>query len=71
METPQKIDSNTFIRATDNRIINEKAITWVKKMDECLYICTSSNGCGLGSDHVLCKYKYPENYEKLNKRWFS
>jgi hypothetical protein len=66
-----KSQSNTFIPVTDNRIINEKAITWVKRMDECLYICTSSNGCGLSADHVLCKYRHPESYAKLNEKWFS
>ena len=28
-----------FIKADDNKIINEKAILWVKKMDDCLEVC--------------------------------
>lgn len=66
-----KTQTDSFIRVTDNKIVNEKAITWVRKMDECIYICTSSNGCNMGATHIVCNYKYPEDYTKLNEKWFS
>lgn len=33
-------NNNIFIRADDNKLINEKCIVWVKKMDDCLRVCT-------------------------------
>ena len=42
-----------------------------KKIDECLYICTKSTGCGdyNGSTHKLCKINHPDSYNKLNKHF--
>jgi hypothetical protein len=67
------MDKNTYIKADDNVLINEKCIKWVEKMDECLYICTKSNGCNRNGNilkdnmHKLCKQNNYENYLKLNK----
>ena len=39
-------NTNTnFIKADNNTIININAIRWIKKMDECLAVCTRSDGC--------------------------
>ena len=27
---------NSYLKTDDNKLINEKCITWVKKMNECL-----------------------------------
>uniref|UniRef100_A0A6C0HYF3 Uncharacterized protein n=1 Tax=viral metagenome TaxID=1070528 RepID=A0A6C0HYF3_9ZZZZ len=59
-----------YIKTDDNKIINEQAIKWVKKIDECLYICTKSIGCFEQDTHKLCKINNPESYDKLNK-YFS
>lgn len=59
-----------YIRVGDKKIIYEQAITWVRKMDECLYICSSTSGC-LNGDHVICKHKYPDVYNNLNDKWFK
>lgn len=61
----------TFIKVDDNKIINEDAIKWVKKIDECLYICTKSVGCGSGKDetHKLCKITNSTSYTKLNNHF--
>jgi hypothetical protein len=59
-----------YIKTDDNKIINEKAIKWVKKIDECLYICTKSTGCSNDDTNKLCKINHPESYNKLNK-YFS
>jgi hypothetical protein len=62
-------NQNTFLKADDNRIINEKCIRWVKKMSECLAVCTKSIGCDIssGGTHTICKLNNPDSYKKLNK----
>jgi len=59
----------TYIKTDDNKIINEKCIKWVKKMDECLEICTKSDGCMIinKDTHKLCKLYNLDSYQKLNK----
>jgi hypothetical protein len=60
-----------YIKTDDTEIINEQAIKWVKKIDECLYICAKQNGCSIytGDIHKLCKINNPESYDKLNKNF--
>jgi hypothetical protein len=41
---------NNYIKTDNNKIINERCIRWVRKMDECLYICTKENGCSINID---------------------
>ena len=46
----------SYIKTDDNKILNEKCIKWVKKMDECLQICMKTNGCdGIKDTHNICK----------------
>ena len=61
-------NSVSFIKADDNKVINEKYIKWIKKMDECLQVCTKSTGCGIaiGDTHKICKLNNPDSYKKLN-----
>jgi len=59
---------SVFLKTDSNKLINEKCIRWVKKMDECLEICTKSNGCSGGVDtHKICKINNLHSYEKLNR----
>lgn len=61
-----------YIKVDNNKIINENQIRWVKKINECLEICTKSNGCSdLFSTHTLCKSKNKEDYLKLNTHFVS
>ena len=62
-----KIDNKNFIKADGNTMINIKYIRWVKKIDECLQICTKSNGCSKDTTNYLCKYNNHDSYMKLNK----
>jgi len=65
METLQ----NSYIKADDNKIINERCITWVKKMGDCLEVCTKSTGCNnikYNDTHKVCKMNSVESYNKLN-----
>ena len=61
----------SYIKADDNKLINEKAIIWIKKMNECLEVCTKSTGCNIqnGDTHKICKLNNPSSYNKLNS-WF-
>ena len=61
-------NNNSYIKTDDNKIINEKQIRWIQKIDECLYICTRSNGCILRENtNKLCKVNNFDSYTKLNK----
>lgn len=57
---------NKYIK-TDDSIINEKSIRWVKKMNNCLYVCIKTNGCSIRDTHKICKFNSYNSYNKLNK----
>jgi hypothetical protein len=64
------MENNTlYLKTDDNKIINEKCIRWVKKMNDCLEVCTKSTGCDIntGGTHKICKLNSLESYNKLNK----
>jgi hypothetical protein len=59
-----------FIKVDNNRIINETSIIWIKKMNDCLEVCTKSTGCNIISNidtHRICKLNNIDSYNKLNK----
>ena len=59
---------NNYIKADDNTIINEKCIRWVKKMSECLEVCSVSTGCNVKYNTLkICKINNLDSYNKLNK----
>jgi hypothetical protein len=60
-----------YLKADDNKIINEKSIKWVIKMSDCLEVCTKSTGCGIknGDTHRICKLNNPDSFNKLNKHF--
>jgi hypothetical protein len=64
-----------FIKVDTNTIINANMIRWVKKMDECLAICTKTTGCNtfdmISDKHYICKSKNPSGYNKLNQYFNS
>lgn len=57
-----------YLHTDDNKIINEKYIIWVKKLGDCLEVCTKSTGCNikLGDTHTICKIYNTISYNKLN-----
>lgn len=61
----------SYIKADDNKLINEAAIKWVKKMDECLAVCTKSTGCTDDQCHKICRINNMDSYNKLNKLFGS
>ncbi len=60
-----------YIKTDDNKIINEQHIRWVKKLNECLEVCTKSIGCNVDSKdtHKICKLNNLNSYNKLNKHF--
>jgi hypothetical protein len=65
----QDDNDNSYIKINNNIIINKKCIRWVKKMDECLEICTLLNGCYGDNTFKLCKINNLESYTELNKHF--
>lgn len=63
----------TYIKADDNTIINEKQIRWIKKMSDCLEVCSKQNGCRVGTSgtHKICKQYNNETYEKVVNEHFN
>ena len=69
METPNN-NNITYIRGDDNVIINEMSIRWVKKMGQCLEVCTKQSGCSAGYNTIqICKLNNLDSYNKLNKHF--
>jgi hypothetical protein len=61
-----------YLKTDDNKIIKETQIRWVKKMSECLEVCTKSVGCnsdgnGEGGTHRICKLNNLDSYNALNQ----
>jgi len=57
-----------YFKTDENKAINEKHIRWIKKINNCLEVCTKSNGCVVKKDtHSICKLYTPDSYDKLNK----
>lgn len=71
----EKDDTQTaetqYLKTDNNTIINEKCIKWVKKMGDCLEVCTKSSGCSEknGDTHRICKLNNLDSYNKLNKNF--
>jgi hypothetical protein len=60
-------NENFYIKTDNNKLINEKTIKWIKKMGECLEVCTKSDGCiQERNTHRICKFNTPDSYNKLN-----
>jgi len=63
-------NNQIYLKTDDNKIINEKYIRWVRKISECLEVCTKSIGCGgIGDIHKICKLNNLDSYDKLNKHF--
>lgn len=56
-----------YIKTDDNKVIQEKHIRWIKKVNDCLNICTKGTGCATKDTHQVCKLYTPNSYAKLNK----
>ena len=60
-------NKSSYIKTDRNKYINEKSIIWVKKMNDCLEVCTRRRGCNaLEPPDKICKSNSPDSYDKLN-----
>jgi len=61
----------SYLKTDENKIINEKCIVWVKKMSDCLEVCTKTTGCSPDNreTHKICKIYNQDSYNKLNKHF--
>ena len=66
-----KTNITVYLKTDDNKIINEKCIKWVQKINDCLEVCTKSTGCSLGTKetHKICKINNLDSYNNLNKHF--
>jgi hypothetical protein len=66
------MNTTDFIQTDDNRIINMKYIRWVKKVNECMEICTKFNGCVAAYDTIsVCKKNSPVGYNRLDRHFMQ
>jgi hypothetical protein len=67
----EQYKQESYLKTDDNKIINEKYIRWVLKMNECLEVCTKSDGCNYNGQntHTICKNKSYDSYSKLNEHF--
>lgn len=60
-------NKSSYIKTDKNKFINEKSIIWVKKMNDCLEVCTRRRGCNvLEPPDKICKSISQDSYDKLN-----
>jgi hypothetical protein len=65
-----KSHKDQYIKTDENEVINESCIRWIRKMDECLFVCNKSSGCYNNRDMFkICKINNRESYDKLNKHF--
>lgn len=62
-------DKVQYLKTDGNKIINEKHIRWVKKINDCLEVCTKSTGCGDKETHKICKLNNLYSYNELNRHF--
>ena len=72
-------NDHRFIKTDDNRIINPNLIRWVKKINDCLEVCTKTDGCYIPPSnynpdtyknkdtHTISKLNSPESFQLLNQ----
>jgi hypothetical protein len=59
-----------YLKTEDEKILNIKSINWIKKMDDCLKVCTKNGSSSVNhqyNTHKICKSNNIDSYAKLNK----
>lgn len=60
-------NTNSYIKTDNNILVNKKTIRWIKKIGDCLELCSKQSGCEMGKDtQKICKFHTPDSYNKLN-----
>lgn len=63
----ENILRDKFIKADNDKFINPLFVRWIKKADECFYICSKMDGCYDHQTHKVCKSNNSTSYGKLLK----
>lgn len=58
---------NTYLKVQEDHLINEKYIKWLRKYDECVFVCNKPDGCMWSDTYKVCKGSNPTTYDKLNR----
>ena len=73
IQTVQNNFNEKFIKVDNDKVLNFEFIRWIKRKDECFYICSKVDGCisnenfiGNGTNRV-CKSTNSFSYNKLAK----
>jgi len=72
-QTLQNNSNEKFIKVDNDKVLNLEFIRWIKKMDECFYICSKMNGCYSNNENInnetnrVCKSTNSVSYNKLAK----
>ena len=64
-----EIVNPTYIKVTNDKLINQQSITWIRRIEECIYICAKSDGCDL--EKSTHKIDNPSGYNRVNKLFSS
>ena len=60
----------SYISTDDGKIINERHIIWIKKMNNCLEICSKKFGCyGKSDTDSVCREFSLKSFNKLNNNF--
>jgi hypothetical protein len=64
----EKERNTDFIKIEGGLILNVNHIRWIRKVHDCMYICTKSDGCTSNTSHVICGSNEQQNndFERLN-----
>jgi hypothetical protein len=65
----KNLKGSGYIKTDENIIINEKAIRWIRKIEDCLYVCSKHIGCNFIDTIKICKVNNIDSYNKLNKHF--
>jgi len=66
------MDKTRFIETDDHRYVNLEHIVWMKKIMNCYYVCSKSNGCETNlalidkSTGIVCEDNNKKGYDFLN-----
>ncbi len=73
IQTVQNNFNEKFIKVDNDKVLNLEFIRWIKKIDECFYICSKADGC-ISNDKFIdsgtnrvCKSTNSVSYNKLAK----
>ena len=64
----EKNNCQELIKMDDGLVLNMRNIKWIKKVHNCMYICTKDNGNKFSTSHVICQNsdKNEKVFEKFN-----